>query len=285
MERRERQKRSEQLNIALTSVEKAELDRYAAFGSRRPSELARIVLQDWIDASRERDGLPPLQPTVTARVPLPQRTLGGNARRTASHWSPDIGSEGHGVSRTHDDQEFGSPFAAGARVKARTVDVASNYPSPFESRGWRGFHWGMSVSSVERILSGEGLGSPARAADESGQPALRAGMLQVAGISLSPTFRFTVAGLWMIEFRCPEAQATITGYEHLRGFFSREYGVAPSPADGQDAIGSPYRERGSVWSFPQNTVEIRFSGSFDRPGNSLRLVFRDPRAGFAGTVA
>lgn len=46
-----------QINVALTREYKAHFDRYAAKHRRRPGELARLIVTDWIEARLKEEGI------------------------------------------------------------------------------------------------------------------------------------------------------------------------------------------------------------------------------------
>ena len=63
---------SEQVNVALSQEFKSHLDRYAQEDRRRPGELARLIVEDWIRAKVEEEGLPP----IPVEKPRPISTYG-----------------------------------------------------------------------------------------------------------------------------------------------------------------------------------------------------------------
>jgi hypothetical protein len=142
--------------------------------------------------------------------------------------------------------------------------------------GWLEFRWGMSQAEVDQVIRLKKFGVAVRKNNDKGEPVIHLTGVSVGNFWLDPALHFGRRGLDFIFLFCPEDKATITAYEQLKAHMAREIGLPPTPDDGVDIAGVPFRVRGAVWSFPEATVEIKFAGSIEKPGNALYISYRDP---------
>jgi hypothetical protein len=164
----------------------------------------------------------------------------------------------------------------GEKTVTKTEAPAAPAASPSAMNGWRDFRWGMSQAEVDEVIRLKKFVVEVRKNNNKGEPVIHLAPVSVGDSWLGPALHFGASGLDDVGLFCPEDKATITAYEQLKSHMTRELGLPPTPNDGVDAPGNPFRVRGAVWSFPKTTVKIEFLGSIEKPGNALFISYLDP---------
>jgi hypothetical protein len=170
------------------------------------------------------------------------------------------------------------PTVHSERPSSGGEPLAASVPSPTVPEGWRTLRWGMSQAEADEVIRKTRLVVTGRKENDDGEPLVNLDLVSVGELSLRPVLRFGPDKLCGITLFCPEEKGTITAYEQLKAHLTREIGLPPFPDDGVDVEGVPLRIRGSVWSLPRTTIEVRFMGNIQKPGNMLSVTYKDPVA-------
>lgn len=154
---------------------------------------------------------------------------------------------------------------------------ASGRSSVRDLAGWNGLAWGASPDQAEAAIDKAGLAIVERTRGIPGNLIWVLDSVEVHGFRATPHVAFD-PDLFSISLLFPEGDATTSTFELIQRSLTAELGVHPTDSDTpMPAVHKHYRAKAAVWSFPRCTVTLSFSGRTDRPGNSLMLVYLDPR--------